>query len=148
MRLCQQAIQERTRVRLAGRPRGPTPGSIEGVGRRAGNASPMERLSCATSPHEKRTICRLNLHIAIGADFESIKRCPRSDLDVNLSIRSMGGNCILINTASSDEALAYMAAGPLEDLFKKHGPVVIDCIENESEENARAATGAQRRLGP
>jgi hypothetical protein len=44
---------------------------------------------------------------------------------------------ILVNTASSDEALAYIAAGPLEDLLKKHGPVVIDCIENESQENVR-----------
>ena len=44
---------------------------------------------------------------------------------------------ILVNTAPSDEALAYVAAGPLEDLLKKHGPAVIDSIENESQQNGR-----------
>jgi hypothetical protein len=62
---------------------------------------------------------------------------PAIRLGRDLSMRSTGGNCILINPASSDKALAFIAAGPLEDLLKKHGPVVIDCIENESEENAR-----------
>ena len=44
---------------------------------------------------------------------------------------------ILVNTAPSDEALAYVAAGPLEELLHKHGPVLIDRIEEESRENAR-----------
>jgi hypothetical protein len=44
---------------------------------------------------------------------------------------------ILVKTASSDEALAYVAAGPLEDLLTKHGPVVIEYIENESQQNER-----------
>jgi hypothetical protein len=44
---------------------------------------------------------------------------------------------ILVNTAPSDEALAYVAAGPLEELLHKHGPVVIDRIEEESRENLR-----------
>ena len=44
---------------------------------------------------------------------------------------------ILVSTASSDEALAYVAAGPLEDLLKKHGTAVIDRIENESTTNER-----------
>jgi hypothetical protein len=35
---------------------------------------------------------------------------------------------LLLNTASSDEALAYVAAGPLEDLMKKHGLTVIDQV--------------------
>jgi hypothetical protein len=44
---------------------------------------------------------------------------------------------ILVNTAPSDEAIAYVAAGPLEDLLKKHGPLIIDCIENECQRNER-----------
>jgi hypothetical protein len=44
---------------------------------------------------------------------------------------------ILVETAPSDEALAYVAAGPLEELLNKHGPVLIDRIEEESRENAR-----------
>lgn len=43
----------------------------------------------------------------------------------------------LVNEAKSDEALAYVAAGPLEDLLKKHGPVVIDLVEGESRNNDR-----------
>jgi hypothetical protein len=44
---------------------------------------------------------------------------------------------ILVNTSTSDEALAFVAAGPLEDLLKKHGLAVIDRIENECNENNR-----------
>ena len=44
---------------------------------------------------------------------------------------------ILVNTAPSDGALAYVAAGPLEELLNKHGPVVIDRIEEESRQNLR-----------
>lgn len=45
--------------------------------------------------------------------------------------------CILINKAPSNEALAYVAAGPLEDLLKKHGLAVIDPIEEEARQNDR-----------
>ena len=44
---------------------------------------------------------------------------------------------VLVNKSSSDEALAYVAAGPLEDLLKRHGLAVIDRIDNESEINDR-----------
>jgi hypothetical protein len=44
---------------------------------------------------------------------------------------------ILVNAAPSDEALAYVAAGPLEELLHKHGSVLIDRIEEESRGNAR-----------
>jgi hypothetical protein len=44
---------------------------------------------------------------------------------------------ILVNKAVSDESLAYVAAGPLEDLLKKHGPTVITRIEEESRQNDR-----------
>src|ERR1700740_3280425 len=39
---------------------------------------------------------------------------------------------LLINKANSDEALGFIAARPLEDLLKKHGPAVIDRIEEAS----------------
>src|SRR5271169_1955713 len=41
------------------------------------------------------------------------------------------------NRAPSDSALALVAAGPLEDLLKKHGPVVVDRVEEESRKNDR-----------
>jgi hypothetical protein len=44
---------------------------------------------------------------------------------------------MLVNKSASDEALAFVAAGPLEDLLKKHGPAVIDRIEDECRENDR-----------
>jgi hypothetical protein len=48
--------------------------------------------------------------------------------------------CILVNKASSDEALGFVAAGALEDLLRKHGPTVIDRVEHESQENVRLQT--------
>ena len=44
---------------------------------------------------------------------------------------------VLVNTAPSNEALAYVAAGPLEELLHRHGSVLIDPIEEESKGNAR-----------
>jgi hypothetical protein len=44
---------------------------------------------------------------------------------------------LLINKANSDEALGFIAAGPLEDLLKKHGPAVIDRIEEASQQNVQ-----------
>ncbi len=46
----------------------------------------------------------------------------------------------LVNKSTSDDALAFVAAGPLEDLLKKHGLAVIDRIENECKENDRLRT--------
>jgi hypothetical protein len=46
-------------------------------------------------------------------------------------------SCMLVNKASSDEALAFVAAGPLEDLLKKHGSKVIERVEAESTSNPR-----------
>ena len=45
--------------------------------------------------------------------------------------------CILINRAPSDSTLAVVAAGPLEDLLQKHGPAIIDRVEEESRKNDR-----------
>jgi hypothetical protein len=45
--------------------------------------------------------------------------------------------CALVSKASSDEALAYVAAGPLENLLVRHGPAVIDKVEDESRNNSR-----------
>jgi uncharacterized protein DUF6869 len=45
--------------------------------------------------------------------------------------------CLLVNKATSDEALANVAAGPLENLLHVHGLAVIDRVEDESRKNAR-----------
>jgi len=45
--------------------------------------------------------------------------------------------CILVNKAPSDDLLAFIAAGPLEDLLHKHGLTVIDRVEEESRKNGR-----------
>jgi hypothetical protein len=45
---------------------------------------------------------------------------------------------LLLKKAGDDDAvLAYVAAGPLEDLLKLHGTSVIDRIERESKKNSR-----------
>lgn len=45
--------------------------------------------------------------------------------------------CVLVDKATSDAALAYVAAGPLEDLLKRHGPNIIDRVEEASSNNSR-----------
>lgn len=45
--------------------------------------------------------------------------------------------CALVDKAANDETLAYVAAGPLEDLLKKHGPAVIDRVEEKSSNDPR-----------
>jgi hypothetical protein len=57
---------------------------------------------------------------------------------------------MLVNMAASDEALAYVAAGPLENLLNKHGLAVIDRIEADSQQNNRmriALSGAWIKPG-
>jgi hypothetical protein len=49
-----------------------------------------------------------------------------------------------MNRCKDDAQLAYLAAGPLEDLLKKYGPQFIDRIEDEarkSEKMVRALSG-------
>lgn len=43
----------------------------------------------------------------------------------------------VIKTAPSNQALAYVAAGPLEDLLLKHGPMVIERVEQEAEKSEK-----------
>jgi hypothetical protein len=43
----------------------------------------------------------------------------------------------VIEKASSNEALAYVAAGPLENLLQMHGPAVIDRVEREAEKSEK-----------
>ena len=43
----------------------------------------------------------------------------------------------LIALASDDATLAYVAAGPLEDLLCKHPRVIIDRVEHRAREDAR-----------
>lgn len=44
---------------------------------------------------------------------------------------------LLLQKAGSDAALAYINAGPLEELLLRHGAAVIDRIEPECENNSR-----------
>jgi len=44
---------------------------------------------------------------------------------------------LLIDRAESDEALAFVAAGPLENLMINGNPEVMDRIEKESQTNQR-----------
>ena len=43
----------------------------------------------------------------------------------------------LVGQSRSDAELAYIAAGPLEDLLRKHGPALIDTIANQAQNNER-----------
>jgi len=57
----------------------------------------------------------------------------KADVSCNRDIEeALEITLILINKAKSNEALAYVAAGPLENLLTMHGPAVIDRIEKES----------------
>ncbi len=53
----------------------------------------------------------------------------------------------LVDVAVGDEELAYVAAGPIEDLLAYHGPAVIDTVEHIAREDTRfrrALTGVWR----
>jgi hypothetical protein len=57
---------------------------------------------------------------------------------------------LMINKSESDEALAHVAAGPLENLLNRHGLVLIDRIEDASRKDARvrlALSGAWIKPG-
>jgi hypothetical protein len=55
--------------------------------------------------------------------FDEVNQTVRRDPMAGLRL-----TCLLVNKASSDEALAYVAAGPLEDLLTFHGPTLIDQV--------------------
>ena len=56
--------------------------------------------------------------------FEEVNQIVRRDPAAGLRL-----TCLLVNKAPSDEALAYVAAGPLEDLLTFHGLSLIDQVE-------------------
>jgi hypothetical protein len=67
-------------------------------------------------------------HYALKEDqdlwaFDEVDQVVRRDPAAGLRL-----TCLLVNKASSDEALAYVAAGPLEDLLTFHGPTLIDRV--------------------
>lgn len=64
--------------------------------------------------------------------FEEVSDIVRNDPEEGWRVTS-----ILLAMATTDGVLAYVAAGPLEDLLKKHGPMVIDRIESLARENDR-----------
>lgn len=45
--------------------------------------------------------------------------------------------CLLVEKARSDEVLAYVAAGPLEEILRRHGPAIISLAEEECHKNSR-----------
>jgi hypothetical protein len=55
--------------------------------------------------------------------FDEVNQIVRCDLAAGWRL-----TCLLVNKASSDEALAYVAAGPLEDLLTFNGPTLIDHV--------------------
>lgn len=62
---------------------------------------------------------------------ETIDELTRSDPDAAWPVIEM-----LIERAPTEEALAYLAAGPLENLLRKHGRVVATKIRAAAEQNA------------
>jgi hypothetical protein len=67
-------------------------------------------------------------HYALGEKqdfwaFDEVNQIVRRDPATGWSL-----TCLLIKKAPSDEALAYVAAGPLEDLLTFHGPALIDHV--------------------
>ncbi|SRR6266545_4636902 len=66
---------------------------------------------------------------AFGDLDEMVRDEPQKALEVTL---------LLLKKAGDDDAvLAYVAAGPLENLLKLHGGDVLDRIERESKNNSR-----------
>src|ERR1700677_4481122 len=55
--------------------------------------------------------------------FDEVNQIVRRDPAAGLRL-----TCLLVNQTTSDEALAYVAAGPLEDLLTFHGPLFIDHV--------------------
>jgi hypothetical protein len=65
--------------------------------------------------------------------FERVEEIVRGEPDIALEL-----TLLLVKKAGADDgALAYVAAGPLEDLLKLHGLHVIDRIEQESKTDPR-----------
>jgi hypothetical protein len=57
--------------------------------------------------------------------FEEVSEIVRHDPETGWEVTT-----ILLEMAATDEVLAYVAAGPVEDLLTKHGPIVIDRLES------------------
>jgi hypothetical protein len=55
--------------------------------------------------------------------FDEVNQIVRRDPAAGLRL-----TCLLLDKAPSDEALAYVAAGPLEDSLTFHGPSLIDHV--------------------
>ncbi|AXC11691.1 hypothetical protein ACPOL_2367 [Acidisarcina polymorpha] len=72
--------------------------------------------------------------------FEEVSEIVRRDPEVGWEVIT-----ILLEMATTDEVLAHVAAGTLEDLLTKHGLVVIDRIESLARRDQRvqlAVSGA------
>lgn len=65
--------------------------------------------------------------------FDEVWDMVRNHPDIALELTLL----LLTKSGDDDATLAYVAAGPLEDLLKLHGPTVIDRIERESKDSSR-----------
>jgi len=88
----------------------------------------------------------VNQNEVVGAYFRYFKTKQAEDVWANEKVDELARRDpdegwkitrILVDAAPSNEALAFVAAGPLEDLLKNQGPAVIDRIEKEAESNDR-----------
>lgn len=52
----------------------------------------------------------------------------------------------LVDAAPSDDALSYIAAGPLEILLRMHGETVVSRIRHDAERNERVAEALRHVL--
>ena len=79
----------------------------------------------------------LNHHKTKRADdawaFDEVWDIVRNHPDMALELTLL----LLRKSGDDDATLAYVAAGPVEDLLKLHGPVVIDRIERETKSSSR-----------
>lgn len=64
--------------------------------------------------------------------YDQVHSIIQNDPDEGWEITSL-----LLQKAGADAALAYIAAGPLEELLLRHGSEVIDRIELESTNDSR-----------
>jgi hypothetical protein len=65
--------------------------------------------------------------------FDEVEDMVRNHPDIALELTLL----LLRKSGDDDATLAYVAAGPPEDLLKLHGPAVIGRIERESKDSSR-----------
>jgi len=64
--------------------------------------------------------------------FEAVERLVKSNLE-----NAWGITLLLLRKADTDDALAYVAAGPLEDFLDIYGDSALDLVEGAAESDSR-----------